>query len=285
VRFRESQRVRSLVFRAVQRVLAGARAAPQRPAESSRAPFPDALWTLRSGTPEQAPLVLAHRRMCDVRADALDADATGSPWRREHLPAAEESAPPLGYALGQLHGIYILAQNATGLVLVDMHAAHERVTYERMKTAWEQRGIPSQNLLVPVTVEVSPADASLAEEQQQAFRELGFDVSRIGPHRLVVRQVPGLLEVDDVPGLVRDVLADLRLYGDSRRLREHINAVLGNIACHQAVRARRRLTVDEMNALLRDMEHTERSGQCNHGRPTWAQLSLADLDKLFLRGR
>jgi len=198
---------------------------------------------------------------------------------------AAEVAPPLGYALAQLHGIYILAQNEQGLVLVDMHAAHERITYERMKRALEGEGVRSQPLLVPETLSVTAAEAELAESSSELFIRLGIGVDRIGPERLVVREVPTLLRSADVAALVRDVLADLNTHGSSRRLEEAINSVLGTIACHGSVRANRQLTVVEMNALLRDMERTERSGQCNHGRPTWVQLSHTELDKLFLRGR
>ncbi len=193
--------------------------------------------------------------------------------------------PPLGYALAQLAGVYILAENAEGLIVVDMHAAHERITYEHLKTAVEADGIVAQPLLVPVTVSVTEAEADLAEQQPEVFAELGFEVARLGPESLVVRQVPGLLRDADAAALVRDVLADLNVQGSSTRLRETHNAVLSSMACHGSVRANRRLTLAEMNALLRDMEATERSGQCNHGRPTWAQMTMQDLDRLFLRGR
>lgn len=192
---------------------------------------------------------------------------------------------PLGYAIAQLHGIYILAQNAQGLVLVDMHAAHERITYERMKAALEGEGVRSQPLLVPISINVNESEAKLPEVFAEVFAELGLMVEAIGPETLVVRQVPSLLRDADVEGLVRDVLSDLATYGTTRRVREAINELLGTMACHGSVRANRRLSIPEMNALLRDMEKTERSGQCNHGRPTWVQLNLDELDKLFLRGR
>jgi DNA mismatch repair protein MutL len=191
----------------------------------------------------------------------------------------------LGYALAQLHGIFILAQNAAGLVLVDMHAAHERITYERLKNASEGEGIRAQPLLVPVTVAVSEREAALAEEAVNVFAELGFEIDRLGPEQLVVRQVPALLRNADVAALVRDVLSDMSEHGISTRLREAHNAVLSTMACHGSVRANRQLSIAEMNALLRDMEQTERSGQCNHGRPTWVQLRLEELDRLFLRGQ
>ena len=192
---------------------------------------------------------------------------------------------PLGYALAQLHGVYILAENSAGLILVDMHAAHERIAYEHLKRSHSESEIISQPLLVPVTLTVTHQEASLAEEHAALFKELGFEVNRIGPGNLAIRQVPALLREADAAQLVRDVLADLNTYGTSSRIREHINEILGTVACHGAVRARRRLNLAEMNALLRDMERTERSGQCNHGRPTWIQLGMDELDKLFLRGR
>ena len=203
------------------------------------------------------------------------------------MPAeqAESAVPPLGYASAQLHGIYILAQNASGLVLVDMHAAHERITYERLKRGFEGEGIRAQPLLVPVTVAVSEREAALAEEAAEVFAELGLEIDRLGPERLVVRQVPALLRNADVAALVRDVLSDMSEHGISTRLREAHNAVLATMACHGSVRANRQLNIAEMNALLRDMEQTERSGQCNHGRPTWVQLRLEELDRLFLRGQ
>jgi DNA mismatch repair protein MutL len=193
--------------------------------------------------------------------------------------------PPLGYAVAQLKGIYILAENAQGLVIVDMHAAHERITYERMKQAFDLQKIQAQPLLVPESVAVSEAEADLADNNREIFSELGFEIQRAGPETVVVRQVPVLLQKADVTQLVRDVLADVKVYGSSKRIRQHINEILGTIACHGSVRANRKLTLAEMNALLRDMEVTERSGQCNHGRPTWAVQSLSELDKLFLRGQ
>ncbi|WP_432696520.1 DNA mismatch repair endonuclease MutL [Marinobacterium sp. YM272] len=202
------------------------------------------------------------------------------------MPEADaEKAPPLGYAIAQLHGVYVLAQNEAGLVLVDMHAAHERIVYERMKAAWDEDRVRSQPLLVPVSLSVSEREADLAEEQPELFQRLGFRLERMGADTLTVREVPVSLAKADAPQLVRDVLADLVVFGSSRRIEESINELLGTMACHGAVRANRQLSIPEMNALLRDMEATERSGQCNHGRPTWTQLSMNELDKLFLRGQ
>jgi DNA mismatch repair protein MutL len=196
-----------------------------------------------------------------------------------------EDIPPLGYALAQLHGVYVLAQNARGLVLVDMHAAHERITYERLKAGQAGQGIRSQTLLVPVTLNVSEREADLAEAQADALEAVGIQCDRSGPDSLLVRKVPTLLQDADVSALMMDVLADLATLGSSTRLESEIDEVLSGMACHGSVRANRRLTLEEMNALLRDMERTERIAQCNHGRPTWVQLDMGALDRLFLRGR
>lgn len=202
------------------------------------------------------------------------------------LPQEDPSqAPPLGYALAQLHGVYVLAQNAHGLVLVDMHAAHERITYERLKSQREGEGIRSQPLLVPIELAVSEREADLAESEAEPLAALGIELQRTGPQSLSIRSVPVLLAGADARQLVLDVLSDLAEHGRTRRIEEAGNALLSTLACHTSVRANRQLGVAEMNALLRDMEATERSGQCNHGRPTWTQLSLPELDKLFLRGR
>jgi DNA mismatch repair protein MutL len=193
--------------------------------------------------------------------------------------------PPLGYALGQLHGIYILAQNAAGLVVVDMHAAHERITYERMKEALQQERLRSQPLLVPVSAEVSPREAELAVEQRDWFARLGMEIDRLGESTLVVRSMPVYLQGADAERLLRDLLSDFAMYGNSNRISEEVNAILSTMACHGAVRANRKLTLEEMNGLLRDMERTERSDQCNHGRPTWMAWSLGEMDKWFRRGQ
>lgn len=197
----------------------------------------------------------------------------------------ENDVPPLGFAIAQLHGIYILSQNAHGLVVVDMHAAHERITYERLKIAVDNQNVQSQPLLVPMTLSVSEGEADAAEEFADEFARFGVLIQRAAPEAIMIRQIPVILQQAEVERLVTDMLSDLMQHGSSDRIQAHRNEILGNMACHGSVRANRKLTLPEMNGLLRDMEDTERSGQCNHGRPTWTQMSMSDLDKLFLRGR
>ena len=200
-------------------------------------------------------------------------------------PDSQQDIPPLGYAVAQLKGIYILAENCEGMIIVDMHAAHERITYERMKCDFDDQGLVSQPLLVPESLAVSQREADAAEQHNDIFSRLGFTVERAAAESLIVREIPAILRGSEVEALLRDVLSDLLEHGTSERIRDHINEILSTMACHGSVRANRKLTIPEMNALLRDMEATERSGQCNHGRPTWSQLTLDQLDKLFLRGR
>ena len=193
--------------------------------------------------------------------------------------------PPLGFAIAQLHGVYILSQNIHGLVVVDTHAAHERITYERLKIAVDNQNVQSQPLLVPITLSVSEGEADTAEQFADEFARFGVLLQRAAPESIMIRQIPVILQQAEVEGLVTDMLADLMQHGSSDRIQAHRNEILGTMACHGSVRANRKLTIPEMNGLLRDMEETERSGQCNHGRPTWTQMSMSDLDKLFLRGR
>lgn len=197
----------------------------------------------------------------------------------------KQDIPPLGYAIAHLHNIYILAETPNGIILVDAHAAHERVTYERLKQQYQQGSVPSQPLLLPIKINVSSAEADLAEQEHEFFSSLGFELNRSGPETIILRSTPALLGNIDKETLIRDVLADITEHGMSHRIQEQSNQLLATIACHGAVRARRRLSIDEMNALLRDMEQTERIGQCNHGRPTWIELSTNELDKFFLRGQ
>lgn len=287
VRFREGRLVHDFLFRALHDVLAQARpgtvthsfAAPE---AAASLPFtsPSAASQARFAYQPQA-----SSSQYSVR-DAVPAYAAWHAAAATDVPAAPpQEVPPLGYAVAQLHGVYILAENAQGMVIVDMHAAHERVTYERMKQAMAQEGIVSQPLLVPVTVRVSDGEATIAQEQAALLRSYGLEVDRIGPETLVVRQLPALLRGADVEKLLRDVLSDLRTHGTTARVSEEMNTLLATMACHGSVRANRALTIPEMNALLRDMEATERGGQCNHGRPTWVQMTMSELDKFFMRGK
>ena len=197
----------------------------------------------------------------------------------------EGAAPPLGFAIAQLSGIYILAENDEGLVVVDMHAAHERIVYEKLKTSFDDKAVIRQPLLVPTGISVSEAEATLAEDSADLFVRLGLVIDRNGPTSLVLREVPALLKQSDAETLVRDVLSDLRESGTSNRVEDMCHDTLATMACHHSIRANRHMTLPEMNALLREMESTERADQCNHGRPTWANISLAELDRLFLRGQ
>jgi DNA mismatch repair protein MutL len=198
---------------------------------------------------------------------------------------ATPTMPPLGFALGQLHGVYILAQNQQGLVVVDMHAAHERIVYEQLKRAWQSAQIPQQHLLMPIAVHVSPREWLVAERCQASLAQLGLDVSLLGQDQVAVRAVPSMLAQADVSRLLLKVLNELELFGETQALSHHIEQVLAGMACHAAVRANRQLSLDEMNALLRDMEQTERADQCNHGRPTWMHMTMTQLDAMLLRGR
>jgi DNA mismatch repair protein MutL len=202
------------------------------------------------------------------------------------MPQSDQNdIPPLGFAVAQLHGIYILSQSEHGLIVVDTHAAHERITYERMKSQYDQQGLQAQPLLVPLKISVSEKEADAAEEFSELLLKFGFELQRSGPESLTVRQIPVYLQQADVEPLIRSVLSDVIQHESSDAILAHRNEILSTMACHGSVRANRRLTIPEMNALLRDMERTERSGQCNHGRPTWTQMTLPELDKLFLRGR
>jgi DNA mismatch repair protein MutL len=201
------------------------------------------------------------------------------------LPQNDEEIPPLGYAIAQLKGIYILAENAQGLIIVDMHAAHERILYEKLKADFDDNAVVRQPLLVPVSVAVAEGEADLVADAANVFEAVGLVVDRAGPTTLVVREVPALLRDIDAEALLRDVLADLAEAGQSNRVKDSMDEFLATMACHHSVRANRLLSIDEMNALLREMEVTKRADQCNHGRPTWMAISMAELDRMFMRGR
>ncbi len=292
VRFRESRLVHDFLYRSLHEALAEARAGSGANVQGPAGPMPSASYHqpvlrqqsgLRLGVGE--PLA-DYAALLGTGPGAAAGRAIGeSAAAAQDIVANADDIPPLGFAIAQLHGVFVLAQNAHGLILVDMHAAHERITYERLKRAQEGDGIRSQMLLVPVSIAVSEREATIVEEQGARFAELGFDIARSGPQGITVRRVPSLLAAGDVSQLVRDVIADLATHGSSRRIEEAGNELLSTMACHGSVRANRRLSLQEMDALLREMEVTERSAQCNHGRPTWVQLTMQELDRLFLRGR
>lgn len=313
VRFRDSRAVHDFLFQSIHRAVAAARPDNSAPSAQSFDPgLPAGTQGAAADRFQQAEISLA--------TTGPSGNSAGPGWRREqgraltpaelgdqrslygelHKPAAdaeqatpslaqlardEPNVPPLGFAIAQLKGIYILAENRHGLVVVDMHAAHERITYERLKVLFHDRNLVAQPLLVPASIAVSQSEADCAEQHGELFSQLGFSIDRAGPESLLVRSVPALLKVSEAEPLVRDVLSDLQEYGSSRRIEAHIDEILATMACHGSVRANRRLSIDEMNVLLRDMERTERGGQCNHGRPTWTQVELPEIDRLFLRGR
>ena len=278
VRFRDARGIHQFVFHALNKALA----VPAAPAPGAAPPVAHAIHSGARAYVQQDSMALE-------AAQPLAFYDTLFGARTEQETSAAESAaeptPPLGFALAQLCGVYILAQNARGLIIIDMHAAHERIMYEKLKRALDSRRMPSQPLLVPVTFTAEPVDVAAAGDHADALRALGFDLSPVSPTTLVARSVPALLQDADLPALALEVVRELREYGPDRVLTERRDELLGTMACHAAVRANRRLVLPEMNALLREMEETERSGQCNHGRPTWHQIPLADLDKLFMRGR
>ena len=291
VRFRDSRRIHDFVFRTLEKVLAGTRPSAES-AGSAPADWLTGSSAFAAASPTQARFSLPEaqpRAGADVYRPYLSAvNAQIREQGPEQVPANGTEPPgtsaPLGYAIAQLHGVYILAQSADGMVLVDMHAAHERIMYEGMKKLLAGH-TAQQQLLMPEIIHVTPAQADMAEEHAQEFSTLGFGVTRLAVDQVALRAVPTLLAGRDPAGIVRDVLSDLLEAGHSRRVEESINHLLATMACHAAVRAQRTLSLPEMNALLREMEGTERADQCNHGRPTWVRLSMSELDRLFLRGR
>ncbi|MCW8926860.1 MAG: DNA mismatch repair endonuclease MutL [Xanthomonadales bacterium] len=283
VRFRDSRSVHDFIFSTLNHSLAGVGAGAPRPGSMVSEPRPPGRAIDRAASQGSVPLNVAEQ--IQSYTQLVSSAAGGAAGTAVKTPADDGEVPPLGYALAQLHGVYILAQNQHGLVLVDMHAAHERITYERFKTGLQQDGIRSQNLLVPVTVHVSEREADMVEKHAEDLEILGITCDRAGPQTVRVRKVPTLLQQADMAGLLQDVLSELASDGKSLKLETEMDEVLASMACHGSVRANRSLNLAEMNALLRDMERTERAAQCNHGRPTWVQLDMQNLDRLFLRGR
>ena len=307
VRFRDARLLHDFVYRTLHEALAETRAGMTVAAASVPTDFPAPVgaeaaspaWSQFQRPMPQVPLGLQSLPRTGSGVEETRAGYAalyGAPPSIQSmasgaLPASNEATlPPLGYAIAQLHGIYILAETSEGLIVVDMHAAHERIGYEKLKRAHDGEGLRSQPLLVPATLAVSEREADTAERETAMLALLGFDVTRSGVQSLTLRSVPALLAHGDVEALLRDVLADLRDHGDTsfaggRRVVAARDELLSTMACHGAVRANRRLSLPEMNALLRQMEATERSGQCNHGRPTWARFTLPEIDRWFLRGR
>ena len=286
IRFRDSRGVHQFLFHAVERLLAAPAAAGEVGAVSPEPDMSAAASPFAAMTPWQTTMPLQVSPLQVNEAMAFYAPLATQ--QSSHAPQDQEAAhdaPPLGYAIAQLHGVYVLAQNAQGLVLVDMHAAHERVVYEKLKAALDARAVPAQTLLIPVVLTVDARDVAEISPHLEGMRDIGFDVSITSPTSVAVRSVPWLLKNADPVELTRAVLHEVAEFGVVRLLAERRNELLATLACHGAVRANRHLAVAEMNALLREMEATERAGQCNHGRPTWFQVSLKELDAMFMRGR
>ncbi len=305
VRFREGRLVHDFLFTALHRSLADIRpqhsvvqfrdvsvdspatdvtqqSASELTAQQTR-PHYDFKPVYNQRPPQQTSLPLAVSETIKAYASLYPEE---QPLQKQQQPLPQTQAfPPLGYAIAHLHNIYILAETPKGIILVDAHAAHERITYERLKQQYQQGKVPGQPLLLPIKINVSAAEADLAEQEHEFFSSMGFELNRSGPATIILRSTPALLGNIDKETLIRDVLSDITEHGLSHRIQEQSNQLLATIACHGAVRAHRRLSIAEMNALLRDMEQTERIGQCNHGRPTWIELSTNDLDKFFLRGQ
>jgi DNA mismatch repair protein MutL len=287
VRFRESRLVHDFIFRSIQDALAHIHPGQEEVSAPTAVSFVSERPVagekkFATYSPQQSTLPFKVREQMSVYNQLHIPVST--PLLAQQ-PCLHEQEFPLGFALAQLRNIYILAENTTGLVLVDMHAAHERVLYEQLKKQLAEQKIMSQPLLIPLTVNLSEREVNAIEDQQTIFQQLGIGLERISQDTIVIREVPTILYDSDLQQLVGDIAADLIEHESSRRMEEYIQHCLGTMACHAAVRAQRQLTIAEMNALLRAMETTEHSGQCNHGRPTWMQLSLTELDALFLRGR
>jgi len=293
VRFHESRALHQFIFHAIHKALASPNR-ETRTGESVQAArsFPAYPRTSHAQPGTVSQPASFYRTLFGTEANSYQPapinTATVTPVEKSDQPAAakeEQDSHPLGFALGQLHGIYILAQNTRGLVVVDMHAAHERIMYEKLKQALDNHTVPMQPLLIPVTFHADGLEVAVVEENQTTLDQLGFEIAVLSPTTLAVRAVPATLQHADIAQLTHDILREIREYGASQILTAKRNEILATMACHGAIRANRKLTIEEMNALLREMEITERAGQCNHGRPTWFETSLADLDKLFMRGK
>jgi DNA mismatch repair protein MutL len=280
VRFRDARSVHGIVSQAIEYALSGTK-----PGGQATPPAP--VSAFRSHVIRQSSMSLGScGGPASAVAEALQGYRTLSavPATGTALPQQDE-VPPLGYAIAQLAGIYILAENSEGLVIIDMHAAHERIVYEKLKRSFDEREVTRQPLLVPTSVVVSESEASLCEDSRDLFADVGITVDRSGPTTLLIREIPALLKQGEAETLLRDLLSDLADAGSSNRIEDTCHEILATMACHHSVRANRAMTLAEMNALLREMEQTERADQCNHGRPTWTRIRLAELDRMFLRGR
>jgi len=299
VRFREGRLVHDFLFRALHRSLAELRPGESKSAsikveefvpvpaqeQSVAEPIPVQNRSFRAEAPTQASLPMTVAEQIESYASLYPKDNISKEAANQRVTDTSQGMPALGYAIAHLHSIYILSETEKGIILVDAHAAHERVTYERLKKQYHGGIVPSQPLLLPLKIQVSEIEADLVEQEHEFFTRLGFEINRTAPEAIVLRATPALLGREDMDALIRDILADIVTHGMSRRVLEKSNEILATMACHGSVRAKRKLTINEMNALLRYMEQTERIGQCNHGRPTWIELTTSDLDKFFLRGQ
>lgn len=295
VRFRESRLVHDFLYRSLQKAIADIK-----PAVTTTTFATETSQTFASNAPTRVDVLYTPSQQnmsLQIQEQTAVYEKLYSPatHKTEYKPVIhvtptvnksfENSEYPLGFALAQLHGVYILAENNQGLIVVDIHAAHERITYEQLKAEFQSESIKTQTLLIPISIALNERDAEIAELNTQLFAKSGFGIERMGPETIIVRQIPMVLQNQNIEQIIIDVLADLNENAHSERIHDKINQLFSSIACHGAVRANRKMTTQEMNALLRAIETTPNSGQCNHGRPTWLQLTMPELDKLFLRGR